>query len=120
MWWLLPAATALLSANKANRQAEQQQKYNIGQSEMTRYSPWTGQAGKIDNSYTPSVLEGGLSGGVQGLGIMQSFGKSPWGAPTQMQQNSNALGEQQQSSPWSGNDMKPNIYQSSGRNWRTS
>lgn len=81
MWWLLPAATAAMSALGAQRRADQQERFNIAQSEQTRYSPWTGHAGQLDNSYTPSVLEGGLSGGVQGLGILQGFGAGPWGKP---------------------------------------
>lgn len=34
--------------------------------------------GELDNGYSKSALEGGLAGGIQGLGIAQGLGKSPW------------------------------------------
>lgn len=81
MWWALPVATTLMGMNNARRKAEQQERYNKGQAEVTRYSPWTGMTGKLDNSYTPSMLEGGLQGGMAGLGAMQgmkgAFGAQP-------------------------------------------
>lgn len=83
MWnFAIPIAMAAMGANSAQRKADQQKKYNIGQAETTRYSPWTGQSGRADNSYSPSALEGGVSGGIQGMGAVQSLGlglgKSDW------------------------------------------
>lgn len=103
MWWMLPLATAALGASKANRQAEQQKQYNLAQAEATRYSPWTGRAGQLDNSATANAFEGAVGGGVQGLGIAQGLGMGPMGAAkmnAQQQANSDALGAQPQQSPW--------------------
>lgn len=85
MWWAIPLATTALGMMSAERKADQQRKNNLAAAEQTRYSAWSGLGGgKLDNSYTPSGLEGGLAGGIQGLGIMQgaqaAFGgqQSPW------------------------------------------
>jgi hypothetical protein len=95
-WWMLPAASAMLGANKAAKQQEAQKANNLAQSELTRYSPWTGMKGQLDTSYAPSALEGGLSGGVAGLGMMQA-GQSAFGggapiAPTADASGANSLG----------------------------
>lgn len=75
MWQLgLAAAGALLGARQAERKAENQKRYNMGQAEVTRYSPWTGVTGQLDHNYTPGVLEGGLGGGLQGLSAAQGLG----------------------------------------------
>jgi outer membrane lipoprotein SlyB len=80
MWWALPIATALMGASKADRQAKQQKEYNLAQAEATRYSPWTGRAGQLDNSATANAFEGAVSGGVHGLGIAQGLGWGPGAA----------------------------------------
>lgn len=72
MWWL-PLVTAAKGAMDAKAGQERQQRYNKGQAEVTRYSPLTGQTGQLDNSPTPSMLSGGIAGGVQGLGIQQAL-----------------------------------------------
>ena len=83
MWpALLMGASAIMGMNRANRQADQQRRNNLAQAEITRYSPWTGMRGQIDNSYTPSGLEGAISGGIQGASMAQGLGmfekKNPW------------------------------------------
>lgn len=76
MAWI-PLAMAAVGAVSGARQAEakraQQNKFNQIQSEMTRYSPWTGVSGTLDNSYHPDVLSGGVGGGLQGLAASQSL-----------------------------------------------
>ena len=73
MMWAIPVAMAAMSAIQAKNKADQQERYNRGQAEMTKYSPWTGVAGKLDYSYNPSMLEGGVSGGIQGMGVAQGM-----------------------------------------------
>lgn len=93
MWWALPVATSLLGMRNANRRREQQEQYNKGQAEVTRYSPWTGVSGKMDTSYTPDALEAGISGGMQGLGMMQA-GQAAFGAPAAAATGSGMSGEE--------------------------
>ena len=66
--------TGLLSLNQENQKAKQMKKYNEGQAEITRYSPWTGRAGEI-KPYTYDPLSATAGGALQGLGMSQSFGK---------------------------------------------
>jgi hypothetical protein len=67
------AVSAVSSANKAKHQNEQQQKNNMAQAEMTKYSDITGKQGQLDMSYIPSQFEAGVGGGMQGLAMAQSL-----------------------------------------------
>lgn len=96
MWQMLipMAAGALMSAKSAERKADQQRKYNLGQAEITRYSPWTGMTGKLDNSYVPSQFEAALGGAVQGAQMGQSLqgafgggGSAPTGVDSSQMQS---------------------------------
>jgi len=78
MWWAIPLATTVMGMDKARRQADAKESYNKAQAELTKYSPWTGMRGQIDTSYSPTMLEGGLQGGIQGMGMMQA-GQSAFG-----------------------------------------
>lgn len=106
MWQLLiPAASALMSANQASNKQAQQERYNKAQAETTRYSPWTGMKGQLDTSYSPSALEGGLAGGLQGLGMWQSlknmgFGSGSANSNPTMYSGVDQNTMQQQTNPW--------------------
>lgn len=104
MWqFLIPAATAALGAQRAQRQADQKERFNKAQAEITKYSPWTGMRGQLDSSYSPSSFEGGLAGGLQGLGMAQGFGmfankpQSIGGMQSGLDQN---IVDEQNASPW--------------------
>lgn len=70
------AASTLINAEKAKRMKEQQQENNRKQAEISRYSPWTNMHGQLDNSYVPTMMEAGLEGAVQGVGMAQSLNKA--------------------------------------------
>lgn len=75
MWPLIAmAGSALLSMHQENQKAKQMKKYNEAQAEMTRYSPWTGRAGQIQQ-YTYDPLSAAAGGALQGLGMYQDFSK---------------------------------------------
>lgn len=118
MAWVTVAivgGSALMGARAADKKAQQQKQYNMAQSELTRYSPWTGMKGQLDNSYTPDALSGGISGGIQGLGMAQGaqglFSKPAEAVPNaggtmDAGMYGNQQYQQQQQSPWA----KPNIF----------
>lgn len=102
--WQLMAAGALMGAMNAKRKADQQEAFNKGQAEMHRYSSITGQGGQMDNSYSPTMLEGGFAGGVQGAAMGQAVGGAFGGpaapttnvaAPQMEYAGANALGGQE-------------------------
>lgn len=74
MWWI-PIAAAAVSMMNAKKQADNQEAYNKAQAEMTKYSPWTGVAGKITPITAPSALGAAASGAIQGMAIQQGIGK---------------------------------------------
>ena len=87
MWnFAIPAAMALMGANNAQRKADAQRQNNKLEAEKHKYSPWTGVTGKIDNSYAPSALEGGLAGGLSGAAAVQGLGLGGMGAQQAAQQ----------------------------------
>jgi hypothetical protein len=79
--------------------------------------------GQLDHSYVSSPLEGGISGGVQGLGISQGLGMGPWGsaAPAAKVADGSGsiqkvgdglqMGFRQPSSPWD----KINLFSQPGK-----
>lgn len=67
------AGSAIMGANKANREMEMQKAQNLAAAEQTRYSPWTGQSGQLNFSRSTSGLEGAVGGGLQGLAMGQSL-----------------------------------------------
>ena len=73
------AASAVSSMMSNQRKAEKQRQNNLAQAEITKYSPWTGMKGQLDNSYTPGSLESGISGGIQGAAIGQGLKNSGLG-----------------------------------------
>lgn len=78
MWPALAimAASALMQSKQNQAKQDQQRKMNLAQSELTRYSPWTGMKGQLDQSYQPGGTEGAFSGGMQGLAMAQSVDDS--------------------------------------------
>lgn len=82
MWWTIAAmgANALMQANKAKRDQETMKQHNLAQAEMTRYSPWTGQSGKITPYTGPSAFEGAVGGAFQGAAMGQQL-NSAFSAP---------------------------------------
>lgn len=123
MSWVTVAVvggSALMNMNAAKQKQKQQENFNMAQSELTRYSPWTGMKGQLDNSYAPDQLSAGISGGIQGLGIAQGAqglfskpaeGALPTGGTMDAGMSGNQQFQQQQQSPW----MKPNIFGNPGR-----
>jgi hypothetical protein len=131
MFWI-PAAMAAMGAINAQRKQERQESGNRAQAELHKYSPWTGLQGQMDRSYSPSMLEGGLSGGLSGMAATQGLGGAADGtqmaAPaTKMNyQGANMLSGQNlagalgsnygQGSMWSAIDQpqQPGLYASAG------
>lgn len=71
MWAMaIPAiAGAVLGYDQQRRQAKATEKFNKGQAEVTRYSPWTGVKGQIQQNNADPIsgaLQGGLSGAMFG------------------------------------------------------
>jgi hypothetical protein len=67
--WMLPVAmmagSAALSMYRDQKKNEATEKFNKGQAEITRYSPWTGMKGEVRpifNDPVGSGLQGGLTG----------------------------------------------------------
>ena len=125
MWqFLLPmAANALLSVNQARKNQEAQKQSNLAQAEMTRYSPWTHQAGQIDMTAQPSSASAAFGGAVQGLGIGQSINNA-FASPAQanpaagldasQKQVYNGITQQKPMSQWEMLAGQPNFYNNGG------
>lgn len=73
------AAGGVMGDAKANREADALRDYNIAQSEITRYSPWTGMSGQVRQNSGPSGVEGAFAGGIQGAAMAQGLGLNPSG-----------------------------------------
>jgi hypothetical protein len=74
--------TAALGYNQQKQQQKQMAKYNQGQAEMTRYSPWTGVKGQtqMDSS---DPLGGAIQGGLSGLALGNNISKLNFGGAPQ-------------------------------------
>lgn len=78
MWWALPIAMSAANIFAEKERQDNLQRYNEGQAEVTRYSPWTGMRGQIQRDTGPGIFGAGVSGGVSGLALSQQFGdKNP-------------------------------------------
>ena len=73
MWWIPLAMDAASMINEKQKE-NQLDRYNQGQAEVTRYSPWTGIKGQIQPNQGPGMFGAGIGGAVGGLGLMQAFG----------------------------------------------
>lgn len=74
MFWMIPAATALLGAAKSNESNRARKANNEAAAAQTRYSSWSGLGpGQIDTRFD-NPLMGGISGAIGGLGAMQALG----------------------------------------------
>lgn len=118
MGFFLPAmmvAGAALQGRAADRKRKQQERFNQGQAETTRYSPWTGMTGQLDQSYVPGSLEAMAGGAIQGAGmaqglqgIMNGMGSAPTPQPTAGQ----FMDQMQMAQPQApiGMNMQPGLY----------
>jgi hypothetical protein len=74
MWSLaIPLATAALGYKKERDQQKATEKFNQGQIESNRYSPWTGVRNELREN-TADPLGGAIGGGLAGASMMQQFG----------------------------------------------
>ena len=72
--WMLPAAMAVAGAAKGMMEDSDRQAYNTGQAELTRYSPWTGMKGRIQQgSLGSSMFGGAMQGGMAGMSAIQGM-----------------------------------------------
>jgi hypothetical protein len=81
--WPMIAAMAASTALGYNQQRQQQKatdKWNKGQAEMTKYSPWTGVRGQTQMN-TADPLSGAIQGGLSGFAMGQNFSKMGGAAP---------------------------------------
>lgn len=87
MWPMLAAAggMAALGMIREREKAKAQRKYNEGQAEISRYSPWTGMQGQITPVFDDS-LGAGLQGGLSGAMMAQNFSKANPSSQAQMEQ----------------------------------
>lgn len=74
MWWI-PLASAALQAINNNQKRKDTEAYNLGQAEVTRYSPWTGVHGQSKQQEAPSTAASLAGGYIQGMGIQQGLEK---------------------------------------------
>ena len=74
MPWMIPAALAATSLVNGGIQANQAAAERKRQAAMTRYSPWTGQAGHTVQD--PNVFGGAVKGGIGGLALAQNMAKN--------------------------------------------
>ena len=77
------AATTAMSVHRENEQAKQAKKFNQGQAEITKYSPWTGMRGEVKPySYDPvgAGMQGAVSGLQLGNNVSGTFNKGATGA----------------------------------------
>lgn len=139
MWFLAPLLSTAVGAVQGKQKRDAQRKYNLGQAEMTRYSPWTGKSGTISPE-TASPLSGAMQGAMGGINLAQNLmGKgSSWfggggggGQPSPGLTSQDIQAATQQATPTSGTfgsnvqDMygggaKRNWWDqqgSGGRNW---
>lgn len=75
MWWAIPLAMSVLGASKAEQQRKADIANNEMQAELTKYSPWTGQFGKI-GAVSGGWMDGALQGGLSGLSMAQKMKES--------------------------------------------
>lgn len=69
----LAALQGFAGMQAAKRRQDQTRRYNLAQSEMTRYSPWTGQSGQLSDNYGPGELGGAISGAASGWAFGQGI-----------------------------------------------
>jgi len=79
-FWIPMAAMAGAALLKERAQEKATRKHNVAQSELTRYSPWTGMQGELKPN-APNYLGAGIMGGAQGYMLGQAFGG---GSPSTM------------------------------------
>lgn len=71
MFWVplaMAAAGAAAGMSRDRAQAKQMRRYNEGQAETTRYSPWTGMKGEI-TPHTSDPMGAGLTGALSGYAM---------------------------------------------------
>ena len=112
---LLPAmmiGSALLQARQAEQRRNQQEKYNKGQAEVTRYSPWTGMQGQMDNSFIPDALSAAAGGAIQGASVAQGLQGAFGGAAAPQPTAGQFMDQAQMSQPMapSSMNMQPGLY----------
>lgn len=108
------AAGAYASNRRASAEAKQNKRFNEGQAEVTRYSPWTGMQGEI-KPYTydaiGSTLQGGLSGFAMGSNITNNMNRAGDGATAGG--DAAGVGGTAGSSPLGGNEMSNKLGEQS-------
>lgn len=75
MWWLVPVASAVMNGLQAEKQRKAQIEDNKLQAELTKYSPWTGQFGKI-SPVGGGFMDGAMQGAMSGLSLSQNMMKA--------------------------------------------
>jgi hypothetical protein len=74
MWPALAmmGASAALSMYREKKKADAMNKWNQGQAEVTKWSPWTGMKGDVRPNFE-DPMGAGLQGGISGLGLYGSM-----------------------------------------------
>lgn len=82
---LLGLGGAGISAISEMGRQKDLERHNKGQAEMTKYSPWTGVSGQIQQDQGPGVLGaavgGGMSGAMMGMNAQSMFNQAPGMTP---------------------------------------
>lgn len=109
---LIMGGSGLLQARQADQRRKQQQRFNQGQAEVTRYSPWTGMQGQMDNSFVPDALTAGASGAIQGLGMAQGLQGMMGGQAAAQPTAGQFMDQMQMAQPMapSSMNMQPGLY----------
>jgi hypothetical protein len=118
---IMMGAGALLQSRANERRRDQQERFNKGQAETTRYSPWTGMQGQLDQSYVPGTLESLAGGAIQGASMaqgLQGMMGGMGGAPTPQPTAGQFMDQMQMAQPQQqiGMNMQPGLYGSSWNN----
>ena len=78
-FWI-PLAMAGASLLQEKNNADATERFNKGQAEITRYSPWTGMKGQMKQN-SPNYLGAGLKGGLQGYMLGNAICGGAGGTP---------------------------------------
>lgn len=110
---VIMGGTAALQARQAQARRKQQERFNKGQAEVTRYSPWTDMRSQMDNAFVPDALSAAAGGAIQGAGVAQGLQGLMGGAPATPQPSAGQFMDQmQQAQPMapSSMNMQPGLY----------
>lgn len=82
MMWLIPAGMAAAGAYKGSQDRAQEGRDRLAESEIARWSPWTGMAPQRVKGGS-GAIGGAMQGGIAGAGLMQNMKAAGYGDSVQ-------------------------------------